>query len=340
MHSTFVNLLSSVVLATGLLRVHAATYTQSTSYIGNDFLSGDFNFFTAADPTAGRVTYVDQATASAANLTFATDDVFILRADDTTVLTASDPGRNSVRLESVLTFGSPSAMVLDVAHMPEGCGTWPALWTYGPNWPSTGEIDIMEGKPPSGVNNQNNNQGTLHTGPSCTMPASRDQTGTVLNDDCAAADDGNDGCGVEFATNTFGPSFNAAGGGWHVLCLSRSALFAMERTSTFISIWFWPRSSTTVPAAVSGGNTEVITDNWGTPVAYFPNTDCNIASEFEAHNFVINLTFCGDWAGIASVWDLACAASTGVSDCNDYVNANPSAFSNAYFEINSVRIYE
>lgn len=161
MHSTFIHLLSSIVIATGLLRVHAATYTQSTSYIGNDFISGDFNFFTAADPTAGRVyvlfiylspssstesdekkyrTYVDQATAAAANLTFATDDVFVLRADDTTVLSASDPGRKSVRLESVLTFGSPSAMVyvqinkllndtrakmryrLDIAHMPEGCG--------------------------------------------------------------------------------------------------------------------------------------------------------------------------------------------------------------------------
>ncbi|KAJ3759525.1 laminarinase [Lentinula raphanica] len=323
--TTFVHLLSSTVIAICLLHVQAATYTQSTSYIGNDFLSGDFNFFTAADPTAGRVTYVDQATATASNLTFATDDVFILRADDNTVLTASDPGRNSVRLESVQTFGSPSAMVLDVAHMPEGCGTWPALWTYGPNWPSTGEIDIMEG-----VNNQNNNQGTLHTGPSCTMPDSRAQTGTILNEDCAAADDGNDGCGVEFAANTFGPSFNAAGGGW----------FAMERTTTFISIWFWPRSSTTVPSDVSGGSTEVDTDNWGTPVAFFPNTDCDIASEFAAHNFVINLTFCGDWAGITSVWDLACAASTGVADCNDYVNANPSAFSNAYFEINAVRVFE
>ncbi|KAF8830009.1 hypothetical protein HHX47_DHR2000277 [Lentinula edodes] len=325
MHSTFIHLLSSIVIATGLLRVHAATYTQSTSYIGNDFISGDFNFFTAADPTAGRVTYVDQATAAAANLTFATDDVFVLRADDTTVLSASDPGRKSVRLESVLTFGSPSAMVLDIAHMPEGCGTWPALWTYGPNWPSTGEIDIMEGTFNSYLNNDCGTDLRNHI-----QAPIRTQTGTVLNDDCAAADDGNDGCGVEFAANTFGPSFNAAGGGW----------FGMERTSTFISIWFWPRGSTTVPAGVSEGDTEVVTDNWGTPVAYFPNTDCDIASEFEAHNFVINLTFCGDWAGITSVWDLACAASTGVSDCNDYVNANPSAFSNAYFEINSVRIYE
>ena len=44
--------------------------------------------------------YVDQATALAQNLTYASGDTLILRADDTTVLSASDPGRNSVRLQS------------------------------------------------------------------------------------------------------------------------------------------------------------------------------------------------------------------------------------------------
>ncbi|KIK58774.1 glycoside hydrolase family 16 protein [Collybiopsis luxurians FD-317 M1] len=344
MHSSFARLFSTIAVTTGLLRVQAATYSQSTSYIGQDFLNGAFDFFTDPDPTEGRVTYVNQATATAQNLTFATDDVFILRADDKTVLTASDPGRNSVRLTSAATFGSPSAMVLDLAHMPEGCGTWPAFWTFGPNWPLEGEIDIMEG-----VNNQNANQGTLHTGPSCTMPASRTMTGTVLNNDCDADDDGNEGCGVQFAANTFGPSFNSQGGGW----------FAMERTDTFISIWFWARGSTSVPSDVKNGNSNVDTSNWGTPVAFFPNTDCDIASEFQAHNIVINcrvfprwsfinadantstkVTFCGVFAGQTSIWDLSCAASTGVAACNDYVNANPSAFTNAYFEINSVRVYQ
>jgi len=35
----------------------------------------------------------------------------------------------------------------------------------------------------------------------------------------------------------------------------------------------------------------------GTPVADFPNTSCNIPTYFQENNIIINLTFCGDWAG-------------------------------------------
>ena len=24
----------------------------------------------------------------------------------------------------------------------QGCGTWPAFWLVGPNWPNGGEIDV------------------------------------------------------------------------------------------------------------------------------------------------------------------------------------------------------
>ena len=44
--------------------------------------------------------YVDQSTALAQNLTFASGDTFIIRADHTTTLSSSGPGRNSVRLQS------------------------------------------------------------------------------------------------------------------------------------------------------------------------------------------------------------------------------------------------
>ena len=44
--------------------------------------------------------YVNAATAASLNLTYASGDTFILRADSTTVLSASGPGRNSVRIQS------------------------------------------------------------------------------------------------------------------------------------------------------------------------------------------------------------------------------------------------
>jgi hypothetical protein len=34
--------------------------------------------------------------------------------------------------------------VIDIQHMPTGSGTWPAWWSYGPNWPNNGEIDTIE----------------------------------------------------------------------------------------------------------------------------------------------------------------------------------------------------
>ncbi|KAF5389511.1 hypothetical protein D9757_004195 [Collybiopsis confluens] len=258
----------------------AATYSVADTYIGQAFLN-DFSLQAIADPTHGRVNYVNAATAAKANLTFASSTNFIARADFTTTLSASGPGRNSVRLMSNKQYELGTVLVANLNHMPEGCGTWPAFWTVGANWPNNGEIDIIEG-----VNNVGNNQGTLHTSPGCTMPSSRSQTGTAFQNDCNTAVNGNAGCGVGFGSNSFGPSFNANGGGW----------YAMEMTADFVKIWFWARGSS-VPSDVSGGSSSVNTSNWGTPVAFFPNTSCSLSSHFGPQNIIINLTFCGDWAG-------------------------------------------
>lgn len=54
-------------------------------------------------------------------------------------------GRQSIRLTSKKSYNS-GLIILDLAHMPGGiCGTWPAFWTLGPDWPNHGEIDIIEG---------------------------------------------------------------------------------------------------------------------------------------------------------------------------------------------------
>ncbi|KAJ7178224.1 family 16 glycosyl hydrolase [Mycena filopes] len=299
--------------------VHGATYQMLDNIVGNGFYD-HFNFEAIPDPTSGRVNYVNEATARSANLTFATDKTFILRADHTTVLDPAGAGRNSVRLNSKSRYTTHVA-VFDMAHMPQGCGTWPAVWETGGAWPQGGETDILEG-----VNDQGTNQATLHTSPDCTMPAARTESGTALQASCDATLNGNAGCGVKFAQGaSYGPAFNGNGGGW----------YAMERTNDFINVWFWGRNDASVPPHVKSGGSTVVTDGWGVPSASFPSTTCNIAELFVAHNIIINLTFCGAWAGDAGVY----ASSGCPSTCNDFVNNNPAAFADAFFEFNAINVY-
>ncbi|KZP18053.1 glycoside hydrolase family 16 protein [Athelia psychrophila] len=307
-------------LAYASTSVLANTYSLQSNIVGSQFLSA-FNFQAISDPTNGFVTYVSESAAQSAGLVSSTSSSFRMGADHTSVLSASGAGRKSVRIQSNAQYNTHVA-VFNVNHMPEGCGTWPAIWEVGGNWPSGGEIDIVEG-----VNNVVPNQSTLHTGPGCSIPASGvSQSGKTVGTDCNANDNGNAGCGVQSTANSYGPAFNANGGGY----------YAMERTSTSIKVWFWARGSSSIPAQVSSGASSIDTSTWGVPTANFPNTDCNIANSFGPQNIVINLTFCGDWAGNSNVY----AASGCPSTCNAYVAANPSAFANAYFDFASLKIYE
>uniref|UniRef100_A0A0W0G9J8 Putative laminarinase n=1 Tax=Moniliophthora roreri TaxID=221103 RepID=A0A0W0G9J8_MONRR len=310
------NLLRFVLLALPCA-VFGAQYSQTDSHTGTGFLQA-FSYQAISDPTHGRVNYVDANTARGQNLTYASGDHFVLRADFKNYLDPSGPGRNSVRIQSNKRY-TTGVMIFNIRHMPQGCGTWPAVWTVGDNWPNQGETDIIEG-----VNDQGPNQGTLHTNAGCTMPASQSQTGTAVLNDCNVAANSNSGCGVRFNDGrSYGPSFNANGGGW----------YAMERTNSFIKIWFWSRNDGNVPSEVRNGAGSVNTDSWGTPTANFPSTSCPISSKFGEHNIVINLTFCGDWAG--SVYgNSGCPSS-----CVDYVNNNPSAFRDAYFDFAWLKIY-
>ncbi|KAF5346866.1 hypothetical protein D9756_010559 [Leucocoprinus leucothites] len=309
----------ALFLSAILVPAYAATYTLSETVLPSSFLNF-FDFEDIADPTHGRVNYVDKSTAVSQGLVKqASRTSFVVRADDKKVLNPGGPGRNSVRIRSKQSFKTHVA-VFDVHHMPQGCGTWPAIWETGGQWPGGGEIDIVEG-----VNDQTPNAATLHTSSGCTMPSSRDQTGTSTQLNCDASVNGNTGCGVRFPSpNSYGPSFNRNGGGW----------YAVERSPAGIKVFFWSRQSSSVPSEVKNGGDSVNTADWGTPTADFPSTSCNIGRFFAAHNIIINLTFCGDWAG--SVYGQSGCPST----CEDYVNNNPGAFNNAYFDFASIRIYE
>ncbi|KIM77861.1 glycoside hydrolase family 16 protein [Piloderma croceum F 1598] len=294
----------------------AGSYALSDSIVGPHFFDA-FSFQAIEDPTYGTVHYVDESTAKSKGLVSSTKDRFTLRADDFTKLSAKGRGRDSLRVRSKKQYTTHVA-VFDINHMPEGCGTWPAVWDKGDPWPYKGEADIIEG-----VNSQGTNEVTLHTSRGCTMPSSRTMTGTARDTDCQ----GGNGCGVFLKeTSSFGPIFNSIGGGW----------YALERTRDFIKVWFWSRSDKSVPDDVKKGALSVETDRWGIPSANFLNTHCDFTRYFGSNYIVINLDFCGEWAGNATLYTEAGCPGT----CDEYVRNNPAAFSAAFFDFASIRIYE
>jgi hypothetical protein len=132
---------------------------------------------------------------------------------------------------------------------------------------------------------------TLHTGPQCfidenpTTPFS----GNVLNTACASSSNDNTGCAFgDPDPSSYGPGFNKAGGG----------VYAHLWNKDGIKIWFFTRSS--IPQDITSGRPDPST--WPTPVAFWSNTDCDMASHFIDHSLVIDTTLCGDWAGNSNVY--------------------------------------
>ncbi|KAH9850674.1 concanavalin A-like lectin/glucanase domain-containing protein [Lenzites betulinus] len=307
----------------------ASPWKISKTYQGDSFFDG-WGFWDTDDPTHGTVQYVDRDTANSSNLIEINSDGHAIMRVDTTAQVSGN--RKSVRITTTDSF-TGGLVVLDAVHMPTGCGTWPAFWSNGPNWPTGGEIDIVEG-----VNDYSNNQATIHTAHGCTIPSSNSATlnitGNVVGGtNCAAAETGNAGCGMTATqSNTYGVDFNNNGGG----------VYAMQWVDSGISVWFFPRSS--IPSDLSSG--APVPNGWGKPMAHWPATDCNMSTFFYQHVAIFDTTLCGDWAG--SVWNTAggagqeqsCATRTGVSTCAEFVQNHGSSFSDAYWEVNYVKIYQ
>jgi hypothetical protein len=107
-----------------------------------------------------QLSYVTSSYASTWGLTrqLADGSVYI-GVDYENILVPYGIGRDSVRISSTKSWGTGTLVVVDLAHMPGGqCGTLPAMWMLGPNWPYGGEIDIIEG-----VNSNVVNLMSLHT---------------------------------------------------------------------------------------------------------------------------------------------------------------------------------
>ncbi|KAJ7693546.1 concanavalin A-like lectin/glucanase domain-containing protein [Mycena rosella] len=324
---------ASTATATGTGSAAGATATSAwhltQSYAGSNFFDG-WDFWSTSDPTHGAVDYVDYTDGTAAGLVEVNSAGNAVMRVEMTPTVASV--RKSIRITTQASF-TGGLVIMDSVHMPTGCATWPAFWSNGPNWPTGGEIDIVEG-----VNDYTNNQATIHTAPGCTLasddPAALGAAASAVTGgtDCAAATSGNAGCGMRSPSDvSFGAAFNGNGGG----------VYAMQWNSNGISVFFFPRQS--VPLDIDAGAPQPNT--WGLPMAHWPATDCDPWKYFYTHVAIFDTTLCGDWAG--SAWgssgipgqEQSCAARTGFSTCEAFVQAQGAAFSEAYWEVKSVKFY-
>lgn len=112
--------LKLAVLFSGLAELASAQYSVQDTYSPQNWFQ-NFQFFTGADPTDGFVDYLDQASAQAEGLIEETSSFAKWGVDSSNITTT---GRGSVRLTSNKSYNS-GLFILDVAHMPIGCGTWP-----------------------------------------------------------------------------------------------------------------------------------------------------------------------------------------------------------------------
>lgn len=324
-------------------------YSLIAEYSGSTFFD-HFTAFSGPDPTQGHVQYQTLEAAAEqgllgyiTNSTANTSSAYI--GVDSTNLAPN--GRNSVRLTSKDTFNAGSLAVIDVLHAPVQYGAWPAIWLLGSEgtWPASGESDIFEF-----VHETKYNAMTLHTAPDCVVDnitASTQQQGQLLNTDCNA-DNASTGCSIaaydqntltlpsnstsnkKASPETFstaGPAFNAQKGG----------IYVHDWTASGITVWLFPRNS--LPADLVAGHPDP--SSWPasyTPLATFRGTGCKFDEALREMQLIINITFCGDWAG--EVWASSGAEkATGVATCDAYVAGKPEMFADTYWEMGSVKVF-
>jgi len=300
-------------------------WTLKNKLTGQSFIDF-FNFDSGTSDNSGVADYVNGVDNG---LVYVDGNGKIRLAVDTT----EDVGtRKSVRMVSQTTFNPGHLFVFDIQQIPAVCGTWPAAWLTGANWPEQGEIDVVEG-----VNLYNKNIVSIHTGSGCTLTQSNvndnsqativEQTGTNCdaNSDPAA-------CGfTENSSSSFGPGFNAAGGG----------VFAMQFTTDGIKVWQWNAGS-----APSDATTSPTPSSWGAPTVQFENTSCDISQHFQNLMLIVNTNLGGTFT--EGVWSVdgaggqatSCATQTGFSTAASYIQSKGSVFGeDAQWIINGFYIF-
>lgn len=115
-----------------------------------------------------------------------------------------------------------------------------------------------------------------------------------------------------------------------------SGVWVTEFAETGINIWFFSRAD--VPSSLSTDSVD--TSTLGTPTGAWPASSCNPSQFFQEQEIVIDITLCGDWAGLSNIISsTGCPALNGTNTCYTTYVLNPANYDTAYFEIASVKLF-
>mmetsp|Transcript_110892 Transcript_110892/g.278806 ORF Transcript_110892/g.278806 Transcript_110892/m.278806 type:complete len:360 (+) Transcript_110892:89-1168(+) len=313
----------------------APQYALHETYAGADFFS-KWDFWSAPDPSGGSVQYADRSTAAAAGLARATAADGAYLGVDMTSAANNATGRKSVRIQSKATYNA-GLFIVDVKHIPTGCGTWPAFWLYGEDdahkWPAWGEYDIIEGMHTAGET-----MTTLHTRSQCrqqqVVPGEDFTEMWQLGPSGSPADDcdvnapgqfHNQGCSQRGPKGSMGSDFNSRGGG----------IFAAEwdPEARHMRAWFWPRGSE--PADVRSGFPEP--DSWDKPYSFFSlDPETCTADHFKNMRLVFNVNLCGELG--TPFFAQSCPKEAKAMTCQQFVS-KPGNLKEAFWSLSGLKVY-
>ncbi|KAF9051531.1 family 16 glycosyl hydrolase [Panaeolus papilionaceus] len=302
----------------------AFVWVPQDTYQGKNFFDG-FNFFTGDDPTR----YVSREVALQKNYTWVEDDgTARIVADMKSWLPYNTP-RESIRINTKKMY-TTGLFIIDLNRAPYGCAVWPAFWSTSiprsnlpqDAWPNYGEIDILEG-----VHDQHTNRMAWHTKAGCSIDTKTQFTGNVStgpsgepHTDCESNGSTKGGCGIaDWSKASYGEFFESQGGG----------VLAMKWDENDISVWSFFRAA--IPDDIKQGIPTPA--SWGPPSARLDSSKCDIPNYFSNHTVIINITFCGDWAG--NTYATTECPGTCVERMMD-----PANFVNATWSINSFKVYQ
>ena len=129
--------------ALALFRSALAAYSLSESYDVSNFFTTGFSLDDSPELNGGFATYVDYNTATGSGMVSTTSNSVKLGMEHNTKVSSNGPGRQSIRAVSKNRYNS-GLFVFDILHNPGGiCGSFPALWTVGPDCPNNGEVNHL-----------------------------------------------------------------------------------------------------------------------------------------------------------------------------------------------------